>query len=61
MILILALFLIVMVPMETGYIEQVSQQATVQLQINRVQSQIDALKARMSSQSSAATKAARQW
>ena len=51
LILILALFLIVMVPLVTGYIEQVSQQAAIQLQINQVQSQIDAMTARMASQS----------
>jgi Tfp pilus assembly protein PilO len=59
LILILALFLIAMVPLVTGYIEQVSQQAAMQLQINQVQSQIDALKAKMASQSSATTDAAK--
>jgi uncharacterized membrane protein len=59
LILILALFLIAMVPLVTGYIEQVSQQAAIQLQINQVQSQIDALKIKMASQSSATTEAAR--
>jgi len=51
-ILILALFLIVMVPMVTGYIEQASQQTTIQLRINEVQAQIDELTAKMASQSS---------
>jgi len=59
LILILALFLIAMVPMVTGYIEQISQQTAIQLQINLVQSQIDALKAKMASQSSATTEAAK--
>jgi hypothetical protein len=59
LILILALFLIAMVPLATGYIEQVSQQAAIQLQINQVQSQIDALKAKAASQSSATSEAAR--
>ena len=59
LILILALFLIIMVPMVTGYIEQVSQQAAIQLQINQVQAQIDALKAKMASQTTATTEAAR--
>ena len=59
LILILALFLIVMVPLVTGYIEQVSQQTTMQLQINQVQSQMDALKAKMAARSSATTEAAR--
>jgi hypothetical protein len=59
LILILALFLIVMVPLVTGYIEQVSQQAAIQLQIDQVQSQITALKVKMASQSSAATEAAK--
>ena len=59
LILILALFLIAMVPLVTGYIEQLSQQAAIQLQINLVQSQIDALKAKMTSQSAATTEAAR--
>ena len=57
LILILALFLIAMVPMVTGYIEQISQQAAIQLQISLVQSQIDALTAKMASQSSATTEA----
>jgi len=55
LILILALFLIVMVPMVTGYLDQVSQQAAVQLQTNMVQSQIDALKVKMASQSTVTT------
>jgi uncharacterized membrane protein len=59
LILILALFLIVMVPLVTGYIEQASQQAAIQLQINQIQSQIDLLKVKMASQSSAATGAAK--
>jgi len=59
LILILALFLIVMVPLATGYIEQVSQQAAMQLQINQVQTQIDALNDKMASQSLATTEAAR--
>lgn len=59
LILILALFLIAMVPMVTGYIEQISQQAAIQLQISLVQSQIDALTAKMASQSSATTEAAK--
>jgi len=57
LILILALFLIAMVPMVTGYIEQISQQAAIQLQISLAQSQIDALTAKMASQSSATTEA----
>ena len=57
LILILALFLIAMVPMVTGYMEQASQQTTIQLQINEVQSQIDDLTARMTSRSSATTEA----
>ena len=59
LILILALFLIVMAPMVTGYIEQVSQQAAIQLQIDQVQSQIDELNAKMASQTTATTEAAR--
>ena len=50
LILILALFLIVMIPMVTSYLDQVSQQAAVQLQTNLVQSQIDALKVKIVSQ-----------
>jgi len=57
LILILALFLIAMVPMVTGYIEQISQQAAIQLQISLAQSQIDTLTAKMASQSSATTEA----
>jgi len=59
LILILALFLIVMVPLVTGYIEQVSQQTAMQLQINQVQLQMDALKAKMAARSSATIEAAR--
>jgi len=59
LILILALFLIVMAPMVTGYIEQVSQQAAIQLQIDQVQSQIDELNAKMASLTTATTEAAR--
>lgn len=55
MILILALFLIIMVPMVTAYLAQTAEQAAVQLQTNLVQSQIDALKARIASQSTATT------
>jgi type II secretory pathway pseudopilin PulG len=55
MILILALFLIVMVPMVTGYLAQTAEQAAVQLQTNLVQSQIDALRAKIASQSTATT------
>jgi len=59
MILILALFMIIMVPMVTDYIEQVSQQAAVQLQIDQVQSQIAVLEDRMASQAPATTEAAK--
>ena len=41
--------------MVTGYLDQVSQQAAVQLQTNMVQSQIDALKVKMASQSTVTT------
>lgn len=57
LILILALFLIVMVPMVTGYMEQSSQQSAIQVQINEVQSQIDDLTARMASQSAVSVEA----
>lgn len=57
LILILALFLIVMVPMVTGYMEQVSQQSAIQIQINEVQTQIDDLTARMESQSAISNQA----
>jgi len=46
-----------MVPMVTGYIDQTSQQAAIQTQINDIQSQIDALKAKTTSQSGAAVEA----
>jgi Tfp pilus assembly protein PilO len=59
LILILALFLIAMVPLVTGYIEQVSEQAALQLQIDQVQSQVNALKAKAASTSTATTEAAR--
>lgn len=58
LILILALFLIAMVPLVTGYIEQVSEQAALQLQIDQVQSQINVLKAKAASTSTATTEAA---
>jgi len=57
LILILALFLIVMVPMVTGYMEQVSQQSAIQIQMNEVQTQIDDLTARMESQSAISNQA----
>ncbi len=59
LILILALFLIVMVPMVTGYIERASQQAAMQLQVDQIQSEIDTLKAKMASQSTVTAEAAR--
>jgi len=59
LILILSIFLIIMVPMVTSYLDQVSQQAAVQLQTNLVQSQIDALKIKMASQSTVTTEAAK--
>lgn len=59
MILILALFLIVMVPMVTGYIDQTTQQAAVQLQIDQVQLQIDEVKAKISSLTSVTAEAAK--
>ena len=59
MILIFALFLIIMVPMVTGYLAQTSEQAAVQLQINVLQSQMDALKIKMASQSTVTTEAAK--
>jgi competence protein ComGC len=58
-ILILAIFMIIMVPMVTGYMEQLSQQSAIQSQINTVQSQTDALKLKMASQSTATSDAAR--
>ncbi len=57
LILILALFLIVVVPMVTGYIEQVSKQSAIQAQINDVQSQINDLKAKMASQTGVSVEA----
>jgi hypothetical protein len=58
-IIVLAIFLVVMVPIVTGYVEQLSQQAAIQLQINQNQSLIDALMARIASQPSATADAAR--
>jgi hypothetical protein len=55
MILIFALFLIIMVPMVTGYLAQTAEQAAVQLQITQLQLQMDALKAKIASQSIPAT------
>jgi hypothetical protein len=46
-----------MVPLVTGYIEQISQQTTMQLQINQAQSQIDTLKAKVASQSASTAEA----
>jgi Tfp pilus assembly protein PilO len=56
-ILILALFVIVMVPMVAGYMEQLSQQSAIQSQINDVQSRTDALKLKIASQSTATAEA----
>ena len=57
LILILALFLIVMVPMVTGYMEQSAQQSAIQMQINEVQSQIDDLTARITAKSAVSVEA----
>ncbi|MBN1690087.1 MAG: hypothetical protein JW901_03595 [Dehalococcoidia bacterium] len=59
MILILALFLIVMVPMATDYFEQISQQAAIQTQLDQVQAQLDVLESGITSQSIAAGESAK--
>jgi hypothetical protein len=48
-----------MVPMVTGYMAQISQQTAIQLQINLLQAQTDALKAKMASQSTVTISAAK--
>ena len=55
LIVILCLFLIAMIPMATGYLEQSSKQQALRLQINQLQSQYDAIKAKIAGQSSLST------
>ncbi|MCX6007346.1 MAG: hypothetical protein NTZ34_08855 [Chloroflexi bacterium] len=57
-LIILCLFLIFMVPQVLGYMETASRQQALKLQISQLQSQYDALKAKMASQSSLAAKKA---
>ena len=55
LILIFCLFLVAMIPMATGYLEQSSKQEALRLQINQLQSQYDAIKAKMAGQTSLTT------
>ena len=55
LILIFCLFLVAMIPMATGYLEQSSKQEALRLQINQLQSQYDAIKAKMAGQTSLKT------
>lgn len=50
LIIILCLFLIAMIPMATGYMERASKQEALRLQVNQLQSQYDAIKAKMAGQ-----------
>ena len=51
-IIIVCLFLIAMIPLSLGYLEQSARQQALKLQISQLQSQYDGLKAKMASQPS---------
>lgn len=53
-LIILCLFLVAVIPLATGYMEQAAQQQALKLQISQLQTQYDALKAKMASQPAAA-------
>ncbi len=53
-LIILCLFLVAVIPLATGYTEQAAQQQALRLQISQLQTQYDALKAKMASQPPAA-------
>ena len=53
-LIILCLFLVAVIPLATGYTEQAAQQQALKLQISQLQTQYDALKAKMASQPPAA-------
>ena len=53
-LIIVCLFLIAMVPLALGYLEQAARQQSLKLQISQLQLQNDALKAKMASRSSLA-------
>jgi len=53
-LIIVCLFLVAMTPLTMGYLDQASRQQALKLQINQLQSQYDALKAKMASQPSLA-------
>ena len=51
-VIIACLFLVAMIPLTMGYMEQAAKQKALKLQIGQLQSQYDALKAKMASPSS---------
>ena len=53
-LIIICLFLVAMTPLATGYMRQAAQQQALKVQISQLQTQYDALKAKMASQPSAA-------
>jgi len=55
LIIILCLFLIAMIPLAMGYLEQASKQDALRLQVSQLQSQYDAVKAKMAGQASLST------
>ena len=55
LIVILCLFLIAMIPLATGYMAQSSQQQALRMQVSQLQSQYDAVKAKMAGQASLST------
>ena len=58
-LIILCLFLIAVVPLAMGYMTQSARQQALKLQIGQLQPQVDALKAKMASQPSAAAEMGR--
>jgi Tfp pilus assembly protein PilO len=56
-LIIACLFLVAMIPLVMGYMEQSAKQQALKLQISQLQSQYDALKVKMASQSSVVAEA----
>jgi hypothetical protein len=52
LIIVFCLFLVAMIPLAAGYLAQASQQQALRLQVSQLQSQYDAVKAKMAGQAS---------
>ena len=52
LVIVFCLFLIAMIPLAAGYLAQASQQQALRLQVSQLQSQYDAVKAKMAGQAS---------